>query len=104
MTGFFTYFILGTGVHENHLFTAVLLGLWLISIDREYLFISLALIVAYNFNVMIFEGFGRWLLPMHRMFGNYDITLPLACLMLGLWFIYWITQIFPSIIRKQSTS
>ena len=82
LVGYLTYFMLATGVHENHLFVAVVLAavLALHTADGRRAFVIWASV--FNVNLWAFYGVsGR--LPMSRVLGI-DLALPLAALNLWL--------------------
>ena len=56
LTGYLAYFILNTGVHENHLFVACILGVLLCSVDPAFLGVAAAVALAANLNLLIFYG------------------------------------------------
>jgi hypothetical protein len=81
LVGYLAYFMLATGVHENHLFVAVLLAAVLAAPDRSRsAFLTWASV--FNVNLWVFYGAaGR--APMGRVLGL-DLALPLAALNLWL--------------------
>jgi hypothetical protein len=80
--GFLTYFMLATGVHENHLFVAVVMAavLALCADDGGRVFLVWASV--FNVNLWLFYG-TTGQLPMSRVLGI-DLALPVAALNLGL--------------------
>ncbi len=56
LAGYLTYFMFNTGVHENHLFVAVLLALYLSAISRAPIEFTVWLIVMLNLNLYLFYG------------------------------------------------
>jgi hypothetical protein len=87
LVGYLTYFMLATGVHENHLFVAVVLAavLALRAGDGGRAFVIWASV--FNVNLWAFYGAsGR--LPMSRVL-SIDLALPLAALNLWLFALAW---------------
>jgi hypothetical protein len=84
-TGYFAYFLFNTGVHENHLFLALILVALLYSDNRKY-FADFGLIaVMFNFNLLLFYGLDGKGLPFNRAVLGIDLALLLSIFNL-LWF------------------
>ncbi len=78
--GYLAYFTFNTGVHENHLFLAVLLLGLLAHYDRTALpdlAVGAALL---NINMVVFYGLDGRGLPFSPVVGGLDMTLPLSLL------------------------
>lgn len=74
--GYFAYFVLNTGVHENHLFLVSLLAWILVFIDRAQLVRGINLSIAANANIFLFYGVsGRRL---ETVIAGLDITVLFA--------------------------
>jgi hypothetical protein len=82
LVGFLTYFMLATGVHENHLFVVVMLGAVLALCDDDGSRTFLVWASVFNVNLWVFYG-ASGLLPMSRVLAI-DLALPLAALNLWL--------------------
>ena len=79
LLGFLAYFMLNTGVHENHLVYAAILSTVLFLIDGSYLLHAVVCWLATNANMILFYGLRGGGLPFSRVVGV-DLALPLACL------------------------
>ncbi len=88
LCGYLTYCMLNTGVHENHLFMAVLLAGVLAWRQREHLptFAIWALVA--NINLFAFYGADGSGLAFSRVVGV-DITLPLAVVFMAMFAVYY---------------
>jgi hypothetical protein len=84
LTGYLAYFVLSTGVHENHLFIACILGILLYRADRACLGIAAAVALAANLNLLVFYGIDGRGLPFPRMVGGVDMALVLSLLYVSL--------------------
>jgi len=74
--GYFAYFVLNTGVHENHLFLVSFLAWILVFIDRAQLVRGINLSIAANANMFLFYGVsGRRL---ETVIAGLDITVLFA--------------------------
>jgi len=83
LTGYLAYFILNIGVHENHLFLAVILAAVGAAVDDErWSRFALWAIVA-NVNLLLFYGIDGSVSPSSRVVGV-DLALPFACVAVGL--------------------
>jgi hypothetical protein len=78
--GYWSYFMLNTGVHENHLFLAVLLSIVLFSLKPGYGPLMLLLIVASNLNLLLFYGVTGVDPLVHRVVLGVDCALVLSIL------------------------
>ncbi len=78
--GYLAYFACNTGVHENHLFLAVLLLGLLAHHDRTVLPDLAAWAVLLNVNMVVFYGLDGRGLPFSPVVGGLDLTLPLSLL------------------------
>jgi hypothetical protein len=78
--GYLAYFTFNTGVHENHLFLAVLLLAWLAHRERATLLEFGAWATLFNLNMVVFYGLDGRGLPFSPVVAGVDMTLPLALL------------------------
>jgi hypothetical protein len=82
MAGYVTYFMLNTGVHENHLFIAVLMAVYLFSLSLVPVEVAIWLVLVLNVNLYLFYGgdgstlhlAGHLKLP-RTFFGHVDTAL-----------------------------
>jgi hypothetical protein len=86
MLGYMSYFILNTGVHENHLFLVSCLAWILVSLDPDYLVRCINLSIVANANLLLFYGVFGQPLPFTRVIAGVDITLCFALANLCLFF------------------
>jgi hypothetical protein len=88
MAGYMAYFILNTGVHENHLFLVCCLAWILAFVDSDCSLNAISLSIAANANLVLFYGVFGQPLPFPRVVAGVDITLWFAvanvCLFAGL--------------------
>lgn len=92
--GFLAYFILNTGVHENHLFTPALLSLVLFWLNRASLSLMIFCVAMNILNPFLFVGltgqgndFSRWV--------GIDITVPFALFNIAFFLAIWGSRILP---------
>ena len=80
LAGYLLYFTFNTGVHENHLFLALVLAIMLSALNTAYLSLTLYIALALNINMLFFYGIdGRFHFP--RVIQNtLDPTLVFALL------------------------
>jgi hypothetical protein len=83
LCGYLTYFMLNTGVHENHLVLAVLLAAILAWRQREHLSTFAIWALAANVNMFVFYGADGNGLTFSQVVGV-DMTLPLAVVFVAL--------------------
>ena len=69
LLGFLAYFVLNTGVHENHLVYAVMLSVPLFLIDERYVYHAAICCLASNINMIMFYGLTGEGLPFSRVVG-----------------------------------
>lgn len=80
------YFLFNLGVHENHLFIAVLLAWALAMADKRYWPLAVGVGVAFNLNLLAFLGELRsW-----RVVLGFDLSIPLALLNVLGWISAWL--------------
>jgi hypothetical protein len=75
--GYLAYFILNTGVHENHLFYGALLAVVLWLTERRYWLHALVCCLAANVNLILFYGLSGDPPPFSRVVGI-DLAVPFA--------------------------
>jgi len=85
MAGFYSYFILVSGVHENHLFIAAVLASILYIVDERYKVPALFVLLMNNINLLLFNGVAGGGLPFAPVF-IIDMTIPLALINIGFYF------------------
>jgi hypothetical protein len=79
LIGYWAYFTFNTGVHDNHLFIAVILSMILFWLNKEHLMTMIITVLASTINMIVFYGFDGKELPYSRGIFNWvDIALPLA--------------------------
>ncbi len=88
LVGYLTYFMLNTGVHENHLFMAVVLAAVLAWRQREHLSTFAIWALVANINLFVFYGADGSGLAFSRVVGV-DITLLLAVVFVALFGVYY---------------
>ncbi len=96
LLGYLAYFLLNTGVHENHLFPAILLTALLAALNQEYaaLFVIWALVA--NLNPFVFYGIDGRALPFNRVIWGLDTSLLLSVLSVALFLaLLWQTVTAP---------
>jgi hypothetical protein len=81
LLGYLSYFMLNTGVHENHLFIAVLLSIVLFWTNAEHRWLMLLVTLASNLNLLVFYGVtGTGLRVSRVIMGTVDCALILSTL------------------------
>src|SRR5262249_40600305 len=91
--GYLAYFTFNVGVHENHLFLPIILGLFLAAQNRSYLPLALATALIANLNLLVFYGIDGKGLPFDRVVGI-DLSVVLAVLevVFFLWFAWTVSK------------
>ena len=79
LAGYLAYFIFNTGVHETHLFMAVILTAVLVALNPGHLLLFVNWALAANLNLFIFWGLDGHGPPISRTLGL-DLTVVLALL------------------------
>lgn len=100
LLGYLAYFVLNTGVHENHLFYAAILSVVLFLIDCSYIYHAVICCLALNVNMVLFYGLTGAGLPFSRVVGI-ELALPFACLNVIL-FLVALAPIFRPVARRVS--
>ena len=94
LAAYLAYFAFNTGVHENHLFTAVILAAALASVGGAWehsVFIAVSLIA--NINLVLFYGLrGAPRLP-PPLIGPLDWSAPLACVAVTLVVVFFVVNV-----------
>jgi len=93
LVGYLSYYILSSGVHENHMFPVVILSAALVAVNRAYLLTFLSWAFAANLNLFLFWGVGGNDPPPSRVVGV-DIALPLSFLYIFLFLGLFLSTIF----------
>ncbi len=90
LLGYLAYFIFNTGVHENHLFLAVILSVTLFWVNKDRLFVMIMLILMSNVNLILFYGIDGSGLGFSRTIANtVDMALLLSILNVGFFLFLW---------------
>ncbi|HET9495476.1 MAG TPA: hypothetical protein VFR15_14690 [Chloroflexia bacterium] len=90
LLGYLTYFTLGTGAHENHLFPAVLLAAVLAHVNARYVPVFVTWALAANVNLFLFYGIDGRTLPFSRMLWDFDTSVLLAAVNVALFVGYFV--------------
>jgi len=90
--GVMSYFMFSRGVHENHIYIALLLSILLCWFNRTYLYIMLLFILMTNLNLFIFYGISGEELWFTRVVGI-DLSLPLAILNLVFFVVLYLKSL-----------
>jgi hypothetical protein len=91
LLGYVTYFTLGTGAHENHLFPAVILSAVLACVNARYVPVFVTWALAANVNLFLFYGIDGRALPFSRMLWDFDTSILLAAVNVALFAGYFVT-------------
>jgi hypothetical protein len=102
LCGYLTYFMLNTGVHENHLFLAVILAAVLAWRQQEHLITFAIWALVANVNQLVFYGADGSGLPFSRVFGV-DITLLLAVVFVALFAVDYYEWVVVGLRQTQET-
>jgi len=78
LSSYLLYFTFNTGVHENHLFMAMIFSILLLAIDKKYLSLAAYIVIAFNINMLLFYGLTGRLGVNRILFETFDPTLPYA--------------------------
>jgi hypothetical protein len=98
LCGYLTYCMLNTGVHENHLFMAMLLAAVLAWRQREHLSTFAIWALVANINLFVFYGADGSGLAFSRVVGV-DITLLLALVFVALFAVYYYESVVVGLSR-----
>jgi hypothetical protein len=75
LLGYLVYFVFNLGVHENHLFLAVILSILLAHHDARWRILAIYLATAFNLNLLLSYGItGRASLP-HVLCETFDLSI-----------------------------
>lgn len=90
LLGYLAYFTFNTGVHENHLFVAMILSILLFWLNNDHLLVMIVLILMTNINLLLFYGISGKGLGFSRVILNFvDSALLFSifnvCFFLALW-------------------
>lgn len=91
LLGYLTYFTLGTGAHENHLFPAVILAAVLAYANARYVPVFITWALAANINLFIFYGIDGRALPFSRTLWDFDTSILLAAVNVVLFVGFFVT-------------
>jgi hypothetical protein len=78
LLGYLAYFLFNTGVHENHLFPAILLTALLAALSATDLPLFLTWALIANLNPFLFYGIDGRALPFNRVIWGFDTSLLIA--------------------------
>ena len=95
LLGYWAYFTLNTGVHENHLFLGMLLAIMLFWVNKEYLIPMLLLILIGNFNLIVFNGIDGIENQFSRVFMGIDLALVISFFNIASFIIIWLIHALP---------
>jgi hypothetical protein len=85
LLAYLAYFLFNLGVHENHLFFAMMISGALTAVDRRYWPLLVGWALAFNLNLLSFFGeFRSW-----RVLGGFDTSLLFAGLNVLGWLLTW---------------
>jgi len=109
LIGYWAYFIFNLGVHENHLFLAVILAAALVWVNRDHLFLMLGLMVMSNVNLFLFYGLdGRGLGFSRVIAQTVDSALVFSIFNVGFFLVVWGVNVFnspsPSLLPPSATT
>ena len=80
LIGYFAYFTFNTGVHENHLFLAVIAALAFYWQDASQAAVLTGIVLLANLNLILFYGLDGSGYRFSRLLGGIDLALPLSVL------------------------
>jgi hypothetical protein len=96
LIGYLAYFTFNTGVHENHLFLAAMLGVILFWLNRGHLSVMLILVLMSNVNLVLFFGIYGQELPFSRVIGGaVDVALLLSIFNVIFFLVLWGAHVLP---------
>lgn len=88
IAGYLSYFTFNIGVHENHLFLAMLLAFTIYGLDTRDRYTTLILALMANINLFLFYGVtGEY--PYQRLIGI-DLSVPLALFNVLFFLAFWV--------------
>ncbi len=100
LLGYWAYFTLNTGVHENHLFIGIILAVLLFWIDKNHLSTMLLILLIGNVNLILFNGLDGIENQSSRVFSGIDMALVFAIFNVLAFSLFWVMHIFPIKTRK----
>jgi len=95
LIGFIMYFTFNLGVHENHLYFAVLLAWLLAWLDRSHLYTAVFWTLVLNMNMILFYGFQGQQLSFQRVVFGVDMPLVFAVLVVIYALAMWLSGLWP---------
>ncbi len=95
LLGYLTYFMLGVGAHENHLYIAIILAAMLAYANKEYLPLFLTWALVANINLFIFYGIDGRALPFSRIVWGFDTSVLLAFVNVMLFVAFFVGVVAP---------
>jgi len=99
LLGYWAYFTLNTGVHENHLFIGMILSIVLFWLNKKHLLTMLTLILISNLNLIVFNGMDGKEIQFSRVISGVDMALLIAIFNVGVFVVFWIVNMMPE--KKQ---
>ena len=94
LVGYLSYFTFAVGVHENHLFPAMVLATVLYWLDKERASNALIIAIAGNLNLVLFYGLTGAEPPLKRTIGGVDLALVISLLIVSFFLQMWTTTVF----------
>ncbi len=91
--GYLLYFVFNPGVHENHLFSAIILSVLLLIESKKYLLSLFIIILISNINMLVFYGISGKGLPFDRVIGGVDITILLSIFNVCFILFFWLSNV-----------
>lgn len=95
LLGYWAYFTLNTGVHENHFFVAIILAALLYWVEKKHLYTLLTVLLIGNVNLLVFNGLDGAENQFSRLVSGVDMALVIAFFNVLVFALYWIFAIFP---------
>lgn len=102
IVGYLAYFTFNTGVHENHLFIAALLGVILYQFSPRDVYAALILVLSANLNLIVFYGFNGGATYTRQI--GVDIALPLALFNVVFFLVLWVATCWRNETEKQAAA
>jgi hypothetical protein len=88
MTGFLCYVTLNSGVHENHSFLLLILGILLAALAPSPTSYRLAALMTAMANLNLFVFYGISGQPLHSRVVGMDLSVPMAALFVAIWILF----------------
>ncbi|MBP8996893.1 MAG: hypothetical protein KBG10_01260 [Anaerolineaceae bacterium] len=101
LLGYWAYFTLNTGVHENHLFIGMILAILLAWQNRKHLLTMLMVIMIENINLIVFNGLDGVENEFSRVVSGVDTALLIAIFNVLTFAAYWVFYTFLQTPKKE---